>query len=248
MRKRTLRNSLIAAGGILLTAIVIWQLTKSYTSAEPLSESDAINLVEKMYNGKDTEVSQEGDVYQIKFKIDSGMYKIDVHRKTGDITNLTKLSQEPQEKTEDEIREIVSNEQTGEIKTIEKKMEQEQPYYYATVIKGDTESTYKLRANTGEIVDVVQNEKQPQTPPETNPATPKPTKPKPPIETVQRITEQQAIELAIKHVAGVVDDVEFEEEGGQYYYFVEIETNQGEEKIVQIHPISGEVITIVLED
>ncbi|MEH7237147.1 PepSY domain-containing protein [Bacillus sp. JJ1562] len=243
MRKRTLRNSLFAVGGILLVAIVIWQLTKTYTSAEPLSESDAIDLVEKMYNGKNAEVSQEGDVYKIKFKSNSGIYEIDIHRKTGDITNLTKISQEPQEKTEAEIRDILAKEQAGEIQTIEKKLEQEQTYYYATVLEGNTESIYKLKATTGEIVDVVQNMKQPENPPET-----KPTTPEPPAGTIQQITEQQAIELALQHVEGVVDEVEFEEEEGQYYYFVEIETNQGEEKIVQIHPISGEVITIVLED
>lgn len=243
MRNRTLRNSLLAVGGILLAVFVIWQLTNTYTSAEPLSESDAIDLVEKMYSGENTQVSQEGDVYKIKFEIDSGVYKIDIHRKTGDITNLTKVSQEPQEKNEAEIREIITKQQAGEIKTIEKKVEQQQTYYYATVIEGDTETTYKLQARSGEIVDVVQNKKQPQNPPTTNPTTPKP-----PTETVQRITEQQAIELALQHVEGVVEDVEFEEENEQYYYFVEIETNQGEEKVVQIHPISGEVITIVLED
>ncbi|MEH7222766.1 PepSY domain-containing protein [Bacillus sp. JJ1566] len=240
MRKRTLRNSLFAVAGILIAAIIIWQLTKTFTSAEPLSESDAINLVEKMYSGKNTNASRKGDVYKIKFEIDSGIYEIDVHRKTGDISNLTKVSQEALEKTESEIRDILEKDQAGEIKTIEKKVEQEQTYYYATVIKGDTEATYKLQAKSGEIVDVVQNMKQPQ-----NPTEPKSTTPNP---TVQQITEKQAIDLALQHVEGVVDEVEFEEENGQYYYFVEVETNQGEEKIVQIHPISGEVITIVLED
>ncbi|RFB15001.1 hypothetical protein DZB84_13910 [Bacillus sp. HNG] len=243
MKKRTLRNSLLAIGGTLLVAIVIWQLTKTYTSAEPLSETDAIDLVEKLYSGENTEVSRAGDFYKIKFEIDSGIYQIDVDRKTGDITNLTKLTQEPQEKTEAEIKEILAKEQTGDIKTIEKKHEEDETYYFATVINGDTESTYKLHAKTGEIVDVVQNKQQTQNPPETMPTTPKP-----PTETIQQITEQQAIEIALQHVQGFVDDVEFEEEAGQYYYFVEVETNQGVDKTVQIHPISGEVITIVLED
>ncbi|WP_010676509.1 PepSY domain-containing protein [Bacillus timonensis] len=240
MRNKTLRNSLLAITGILIAAFVIWQLTKTYTSAEPLSESDAIDIVEKMYSGKNPEVSLEGDVYKITFENKQGNYEIDVHRKTGDIINLTKISEKSQEKTEAEIREILAKEQAGEIKTIDKKIEQDEVYYYATVVEGETGSTYKLQAITGEIVDVVQNGKEPQNASEQVPSTPEPP--------VQQISEQQAIELALQHVKGVVDEVELEEEEGQYSYFVEVETDQGEEKIVQVHAISGEVISIVLED
>ena len=240
MRKTNLRTSFFAVGGVLLAAIVIWQLTKTYTTAEPLTESDAINLVETMYSGENAEVSSAGDIFKIKFKIDSGIYEIDVHRKTGDISNLKKLSQDTQEKTEAEVREIIAKEQPGEIKAIEKKAELEKNYYYVTVKAGDLETIYKLQASSGEIVDVVQNKLKPENPLETSPG--------PPVESVQPITEQQAIELALQRVEGVVEDVDFEEENGQYYYFVEVETSQEEEKIVQIHPISGEVITIVSED
>lgn len=244
MRNKTLRTSLLVVGGILLVTFVIWQLTKTFTSAESLSENDAIDIVEKMYSGKPTEVNKEGDVYKIKFENEnSSIYEIDVHRKTGDISNLKRISQKQQDKTEKEIRDILAKEQAGEIKTLEKKIEQDEAYYYATVVEGTTESTYKLQAATGEIVDVVQNMEQPK-----KPAEQPPTTPDSPDENVQPITEQQAIELALKHVEGVVEDVEFEEEEGQYYYFIEMETAQGDEKTVQIHPISGDVISIFLED
>jgi len=249
MKKGTLPKSLLAVAGIIIATVVIWQLTKTFTSAEPLSEKDAIGLVEKMYSGENTEVSREGDVYKIKFEIESGIYEIDVNRKTGDVTNLTQISQEPREKTEAEVRDILAKEKAGEIKTIEKKNEQDKAYYYATVTKGETEATYKLETTTGKIVDVVENKQKPQNPPETTPNTPdKPNSPEPPTKTAQRITEQQAIELALKVVNGAVDDVELEEEGGQLYYFIEIEDAQEEEFTVQVHAISGEVKAIVSED
>jgi uncharacterized membrane protein YkoI len=243
MKKGTLPKSLLAVAGIIIATVVIWQLTKTFTSAEPLSQKDAIGLVEKMYSGENTEVSREGDVYKIKFEIESGIYEIDVNRKTGDVTNLTQISQEPREKTEAEVRDILAKEKAGEIKTIEKKNEQDKAYYYATVTKGETEATYKLETTTGKIVDVVENKKQPQTPPETTPNTQEP-----PTKTAQRISEQQAIELALKVVNGVVDDVELEEEAGQLYYFIEIEDTQEEDFTVQVHAISGEVKAIVSED
>lgn len=249
MKKGTLPKSLLAVAGILIATFVIWQLTKTFTSAEPLTEKDATRLVEKMYSGENTEVSREGDVYKIKFEIESGIYEIDVNRKSGDVTNLTQISHEPREKTETEIREILAKEKAGEIKTIEKKNEQDKAYYYATVTKGETEATYKLETKTGKIVDVVENKQQPQNPPETTPNTPdKPNTQEPPIKTAQRITEQQAIELALKVVNGAVDDVELEEEAGQLYYFIEIEDAQEEEFTVQVHAISGEIKAIVSED
>ncbi|MFD1778692.1 PepSY domain-containing protein [Fredinandcohnia salidurans] len=243
MKKGTLPKSLLAVAGIIVATVVIWQLTKTFTSAEPLSEKDATRLVEKMYSGENTEVSREDDVYKIKFEIESGIYEIDVNRKTGDVTNLTQISQEPQEKTEAEVRDILAKEKAGEIKTIEKKNEQDKAYYYATVTKGETEATYKLETTTGKIVDVVENKQQTQTPPETTPNTQEP-----PTKTAQRISEQQAIELALKVVNGVVDDVELEEEAGQPYYFIEIEDAGEEEFTVQVHAISGEVKAIVSED
>lgn len=244
MKKPTLRTGILAIVGILVATFIIWQLTKTFTSAEPLTENDAVDLVEKMYNGQNTEVSRDGDVYKIKFEIDkTGMYEIEVHQKTGDVTNLTQLSQEPREKTESEIRDILEKEQAGKIKTIEKKDEQEQTYYYATVIKGDTETTYKLETATGKIVDVVENKTQPQNPPETQPTTPEP-----PAKTTQRISEQQAIEIALQHVKGEVDDVDLEEEAGHLYYFIEIEDAQGEDYTVQVHSISGEVKSILSDD
>src|SRR5690606_23113522 len=246
MKKKTLRNSLFTVAGILIATIVIWQLTKTFTSAEPLTESDAINLVEKMYNGKNTEIQRIGDIYKIKFEIDSGVYEIDVSQKTGDVTNLTQISKKSQEKTESEIREIVANEEAGEIQTIEKKEEQDQSYYYVTAIKGDTEATYKLQTTTGKIVDVVERKQVADNPPE--PSKQEPETPKTPTQTTQRISEQQAIEIALKVVPGEVDDVELEEEAGHLYYFIEIEDAQDEEYTVQVHSISGEVKSVYSED
>nr|WP_309100221.1 PepSY domain-containing protein [Fredinandcohnia onubensis] len=252
MKKGTLPKSLLAVAGIIIATFVIWQLTKTFTSAEPLTEKDAIGLVEKMYSGKNTEVSREGDVYKIKFEIESGIYEIEVNRKSGDVTNLTQILHEPREKTEAEIRDILAKEKAGEIKTIEKKSEQDTAYYYATVTNGETEATYKLETTTGKIVDVVENKQQPQNPPETKPSTPetpnKPSTQEPPTKTAQRISEQQAIELALKVVSGAVDEVELEEEAGQLYYFIEIEDAGEEEFTVQVHAISGEVKAIVSED
>ncbi|WP_449537522.1 PepSY domain-containing protein [Ferdinandcohnia sp. Marseille-Q9671] len=247
MRNISLKKSIIGLGVILVATIIIWQMTKTLTSAEPLSEQEALDIVEKMYSGKNTEVSLDGDVYKIQFEIESGKYVIDVDRETGDVTNLTKISQEPREKTENEIRDILAKEQVGEIKTIEKKVEQDQAFFYATVQKDDVQATYKLRASTGDIVDVVQQANPIKEPPVETEQPAKETPP-PPKETANLITEEEAIQLALLKVKGTVDDVELEQEGGQSYYYVEIETAQEEDATVKVHAISGEVLTISWDD
>lgn len=68
-------------------------------------------------------------------------------------------------------------------------------------------------------------------------------------ETPRSITEQEAIEIALKQLSGEVDDVELEQSGGHTYYLVEIE-REGEEAeaTIKINAISGEVMSVFWED
>lgn len=75
---------------------------------------------------------------------------------------------------------------------------------------------------------------------------PKETKKK---ETATRkLSEKEAIQIALKKVQGVVDDVDYEVEGGQPYYFIEIETADDKEYEFQIHAITGKIRSMVIDD
>ncbi|MFS0863936.1 PepSY domain-containing protein [Fredinandcohnia sp. 179-A 10B2 NHS] len=246
MRKINLRTTIIAVLIVFVATFGVWQLTKTYPSAEPLSESDASKLVEGMYNGKIIgDITIEGEVYKVTFELETGVYEINVHRETGEVTNLTKIPQEEllKELSEENIREIIRSQQAGDIEKIERKEEEKQAYFYVQVQGNEGNVNYKLDAITGDIVEVIQQENidQPNTP--VNDPT------NPPNETVRRITEQEAIQIALQQIRGKVDEVELEEKNGQPYYFVDIENEEKEEEgTVQIHAISGEVITIVWDD
>lgn len=67
----------------------------------------------------------------------------------------------------------------------------------------------------------------------------------------QKITEREAIQIALKKVKGTVeeiDDVDFEIENGQPYYYIEIETTNDIEYEFQIHAITGEIRSIEIDD
>ena len=67
---------------------------------------------------------------------------------------------------------------------------------------------------------------------------PKPVKP--------LLTEQQAIAIALKEVPGELDSVEFKSSADGGSYFVEIE--QEDEVTVQIHAITGKILSIQYDD
>lgn len=67
-------------------------------------------------------------------------------------------------------------------------------------------------------------------------------------EPVKRLTEEQAIQIALQEVSGQIDDVELKSVDGTSYYFVEVETNDDQEAYVQIHAITGEVKSLTWDD
>lgn len=84
-------------------------------------------------------------------------------------------------------------------------------------------------------------------PPETeNEKTEEPANPQ---GTPQKIlTEQDAMGIALKQVPGTIDDVELENRDGILHYFIEVEADNGEEALIEINSITGEVKSITWED
>src|SRR5699024_2848866 len=67
-------------------------------------------------------------------------------------------------------------------------------------------------------------------------------------EKQKNISEKEAIQIALNTVKGEVDDVDLERSNGQLYYFIEVETTEDTEAEIQIHAITGEVISIEWDD
>jgi uncharacterized membrane protein YkoI len=62
------------------------------------------------------------------------------------------------------------------------------------------------------------------------------------------LTEKEAVEIAHTQVQGEVDDIWLETENNQTYYLIKIETTDDREAIVQIHAITGEVMSVGRDD
>lgn len=62
-----------------------------------------------------------------------------------------------------------------------------------------------------------------------------------------QIDEQSAIDIALKEVTGELENVDFENTSDGGHYFIEIEQQDGD-VIIQIHAVTGKILSIQYED
>lgn len=62
------------------------------------------------------------------------------------------------------------------------------------------------------------------------------------------ITKEYAIKLSLEKVPGTVEDVEYRESKSSRYYLVEIERADGREATIQVHAITGKIMTVTWDD
>ncbi|UQX52385.1 PepSY domain-containing protein [Cytobacillus pseudoceanisediminis] len=65
---------------------------------------------------------------------------------------------------------------------------------------------------------------------------------------VKNLTEEEAVQIALKNEPGEVDDISFGETDKGPSYLVEIEKDDGREAAVEIHAITGEVLSVTWDD
>lgn len=75
-----------------------------------------------------------------------------------------------------------------------------------------------------------------------------PTTEKPPVSPAEPMSEEKAAEIALQEVDGEIDDIDLETEDEVSFYLVEIERTDDLEATVQVHAITGEILSIDWED
>ncbi|WP_084783103.1 PepSY domain-containing protein [Bacillus dakarensis] len=67
-------------------------------------------------------------------------------------------------------------------------------------------------------------------------------------EPPKKLSENEAVQIALTQIQGEIDDVEIRNINGAAYYFVEVESGDDREGLVQIHAITGEVKSITWDE
>ncbi|MCA0970560.1 PepSY domain-containing protein [Halobacillus litoralis] len=142
--------------------------------------------------------------------------------------------------TADQVREQVQAQYSGDVVDI---VEGDERFFISLQIEtGDYE--LEVSKESGEIIRmtrVSEGTQDPKTEPsgEDSSEEPQPTEP---------ITEQEALSIALAEVDGQVDDVDYESEDGEAFFLIEIERGEDREATVQVHAITGEILSITWDD
>lgn len=236
------RKFLLPFSLVLLLVVAGMFYMKSIVSHADTIPSDSIkNQLETMYNGEVNNLLLHDNIYGATLTREGSVYAVRVDGATGKV--LSMILKEPS-------TELVSKQKEA-----------------AEVAKKDESSVGKPE----EVPTQSAPEKpkpQPEVPPEAPkpaPVQPKPQpkpkpqekpQPKPPVnkpapQKTVLLTEQQAIQIALRQLNGEVDDVDFVKtsEGGYYLVEIEIDVDDGpDEATYQIHAISGKVMSVTWED
>src|SRR5690625_1956403 len=244
---------------VLVLAIVSWQDFLAPIKSEALSLEEAEQVAKERFDGQLLESDLVNDVYLITIGLDTGEYEIKISKDTGEVLDVihTKIEEPPKELTEAEIKQIINEKDIGKIEKLDKKEQNGQLEYEATVKSDQKTITLKINGETGKITtqqekDIPSNsekdtsdKKKPSNNDNKNNDQGNKSANK---DKARNITTAEAVQIALDTVHGEVDDIDLETKNGQLYYFIEIETKDDMEAEIQIHAITGEVISIEWDD
>lgn len=242
-------------GGSIIT-IVIFILAQQFmfgtASAEQLTVEEAKNVVLSTYDGEVSDVKDEGDFYAVTVDLKQGTYIVVIDKFSGDVTDIKLIEKNQKITDENNDQENGENEKDEELdkdyeKDTKTPINKEQAEAIArNEIKGNITSneynekdySYNVKVeNDDEIVTLTINALTEEVKVKDRYIKDKPT----------LLSRQEAINIALSQVKGEVDDVDMKTINDTVYYLIEIETNRGQEAIVQVNGITGKT-TIIWEE
>lgn len=219
---------------LLLTVIIcvvgsifVMKLT---SGEETISKEDIQSRIVQMYGGSVSNLIQTNSQYIAQLERPNGLYEV-VADTSGNIISITLLEQTTDQqlpiKSKESIQAMVSKEYNGTIERISLSSDAEKPYYLVDIAKDETLITLRVDAITGTILD--SKEKQSTT-------------------EQALIKKQQALTIAKTQLNGEVQYTTYEETADGGYYLIEIESVDDREAVIQIHGVSGEILSVTWDD
>lgn len=229
LRRGRLLAVLIAAAGLALWAALAILQPGPGTR---LTLVEAERKVLSQYDGTIVEMTPKGPAYILQLKSEQGLYELTVEGTPAQITGIRSLESYP------------SKEPAGS-----------QPPQPTDEVPGTASPTAAPSPTAGSGTEAPVSSP-PSSPAPSQAATARPSatpgasspSAKPTSNPAILISEEKAVALALKKVPGTVKDVDKENEGGRWYYFVEIETKDGREADVQVNAASGAIVSVTWDD
>lgn len=218
---------------ITLIILVVGSIfVMKFTSrVETVSTDEIRDRIEQMYGGTVSNLILKNDQYKAKLERQNGLYEVTAEASKGTIMSITLLEQPDVQqlpiKSKELIQSIVSKEYKGTIERIVLSSNSETPFYSVDIAKDETLVTLTIDATTGTVV----NSKEVQS-------------------TAEQalINKEQAITIAKTQLTGEVQYTTYENTSDGGYYLIEIESEDDREAVIQVHGVSGEVLSVTWDD
>lgn len=216
--------------GVILGAGAIFILTLT-SGKETISNNEITSRIEQMYGGTVSDLILKNDTYIAQIERQDGLYEVVADTSKGNIISITLLEpatiQELPIKTKNEIKSIVSKEYKGTIERLVLSNQAGNPFYAVDIANDESLITLTIDALTGTVLE--SQEKQ--------------------TTTEQAfIKKEQAITIAKTQLTGEVQYTTYEETSDGGYYLIEIESEDDREAVIQIHGVSGEILSVTWDD
>ncbi len=203
-------------------------------NSNSMSEEDAKDFVRTNYGGTISSISQKdgesGVTFYIEFENDTGVYNIELNKKTSKVVSLSRQSVKDNTQAasliqEEEAKKLIQDQINGDLLTIEETSQDSTPYY-SFIIKADAKDTaYLLNRQSGEITEDSASG------------------------STEYISKEKAEELALQEISGDITEIDLEEDDDfGLVYELEIETASNKEVKMYINAYTGEIESINWEN
>jgi uncharacterized membrane protein YkoI len=158
MGRIRIKKFVFGAAIIVILAIGAWQLTKTFTSAEPLSEAEATSKAEELYKGKVVNVKNKSRAYEVTMELESGTYIVEMDRDTGEIGSVSRIKEkaakEEEQETPQQPSENTKDSPGKKPAKQEPKPQEETPAQTVTFITKEEAARIAIKTINGEIDDM----------------------------------------------------------------------------------------------
>lgn len=225
MRKKKLIIFIIFLAFVIF---LIGRIQPFFGDDDELSIDEIQRIVESRYAAKIVEVDsfKNGgkEMVSVTFENSNGKYRVQID-KDGKILSLVRMKQADENVggllDEENAIILVETEKGGKVLSISE-ISYQSALFYQVRVQAEKEKLYLINRETNKITE--QDNKS------------------------GIISEERAKEIALNKIAGVISDIDLEEENDAIYYEVEMETEKDKEVKITINGFTGEVHSISWED
>lgn len=222
---------LLTLAGCLFILVAFAMLMIQTIDQKILSEADIKKIIAKDYNGNITNIDliNHKQDYTLTLENSNGIYQIIASSSSGQMKEMKQLKsyQKPNEKNAElQAEEVAVKKVKG---TVIQKKEKSDRFIFTIQSKKEL---YQVDVEK-DTFKVIEAEKK------------KPTSKE---KKLTKITEEEAIQIAVKEVGGTVDDADLETFSGMLVFEVELDLPDGREAEVLVNAYTGDIEGITYEN